>query len=53
MPTTMNFKDIDDIVRVTDQECFIMTRRMVAEEGIFAGASSGAACRCLKILTKT
>ncbi len=53
MPTTMNFKDIDDIIRVTDRECFIMTRRMVTEEGIFAGASSGAAIAgALKYLRK-
>ena len=53
MPSTMNFKDIDDIIRVTDRECFIMTRRMVAEEGIFAGASSGAAIAgALKYLRK-
>ena len=53
MPSTMDFNNVDDIVRVTDQECFIMTRRLVAEEGIFAGASSGAAIAgALKYLKK-
>ena len=53
MPSTMNFDHVDDIVRVTDQDCMITTRRMVAEEGIFAGASSGAAIAgALKYLKK-
>jgi cystathionine beta-synthase len=43
MPSTMSFDHIDDVERVTDHECFEMTRRLVAEEGIFAGASCGAA----------
>lgn len=43
MPTTMNFDNVDAVERVADQECFEMTRRLVAEEGIFAGASCGAA----------
>ncbi len=43
MPTTMNFENVDAVERVADQECFEMTRRLVAEEGIFAGASCGAA----------
>ena len=43
MPSTMDFKNVDDVERVTDQECFEMARRLVSEEGIFAGASCGAA----------
>jgi len=43
MPSTMDFQNVDDVERVTDQECFEMTRRLVSEEGIFAGASCGAA----------
>jgi cystathionine beta-synthase len=34
---------VDNIVRVSDRDSFLWTRRLVSEEGIFAGGSSGAA----------
>ncbi len=43
LPSTMDFQFVDDVVRVNDRECFHMTRRLVREEGIFAGGSCGAA----------
>ena len=43
LPSTMNLKCIDEIIRVDDKECFLMTRALVREEGIFCGGSSGAA----------
>lgn len=42
-PTTMNLKIIDDIVRVDDRECFLMTRDLTRLEGLFVGGSGGAA----------
>jgi cystathionine beta-synthase len=43
LPGTMNLKLIDEIIRVDDKECFLMTRALVREEGILAGGSAGAA----------
>jgi cystathionine beta-synthase len=40
-PSTMDFKVLDDIVQVTDQECFVWARRLVKGEGIFTGGSGG------------
>ncbi len=42
-PSTMNLKIIDEIVRVDDKECFLMTRDLVRLEGLFVGGSAGAA----------
>jgi cystathionine beta-synthase len=43
LPSTMDFKFVDDVVRVNDKECFLMTRRLVREEGLYCGGSCGAA----------
>src|SRR6202790_3269820 len=40
-PSTMNFKILDDVVQVNDQECFVWARRLVKQEGIFTGGSGG------------
>lgn len=39
----IDFDVIDDIVQVTDAESFATARRLVREEGIFCGGSSGSA----------
>src|SRR3954466_520049 len=43
LPSTMNLKMLDDIIRVDDKECFLMTRDLVRQEGLYVGGSSGAA----------
>ncbi len=43
LPSTLDFQFIDDVFRVNDRESFQMTRRLVREEGLFVGATSGAA----------
>lgn len=43
LPTTMNLKILDEVVQVSDRECFVTARRLLREEGVLAGGSAGAA----------
>lgn len=43
LPSTMDLRVLDDVVRVSDRECFSMARDLVRKEGMFSGGSAGAA----------
>ena len=43
IPTTLDLTLLDEVIQVSDAEAFRWTRRLVREEGIFGGGSSGAA----------
>ncbi len=38
---TLDFKLLDDVVQINDEDCFVYTRRLARLEGIFAGGSCG------------
>jgi len=40
-PSTMDFKVLDDVLQVNDQECFVWARRLARMEGVFTGGSGG------------
>jgi cystathionine beta-synthase len=42
-PSTINLSIIDDIIQLTDKECFDATRALARQEGIYTGGSGGAA----------
>lgn len=49
IPDNYDFKVIDDFVVIGDKESFIMTRKLLKMEGIYAGGSAGAAiCGAIK-----
>lgn len=43
IPGNYNFDVIDDWVMIGDKESFLMTRRLLTKQGIYAGGSSGGA----------
>lgn len=43
LPTALDLSVVDEVLQVGDKETFLTTRRLVREEGIFCGASSGTA----------
>ncbi|MDQ0231226.1 cysteine synthase A [Metabacillus malikii] len=44
IPSVLNQKVYDEILNITDEQAYDITRRMAREEGILVGPSSGAAC---------
>jgi cystathionine beta-synthase len=53
LPETVDLKVIDEMERVSDRESFLMTRRIVREEGLLVGGSSGTAAVAAIKLAKT
>jgi len=43
LPTALDLSVLDDVIQVDDKESFLWARRLVKEEGIFCGGSSGSA----------
>ncbi|MEP7357266.1 MAG: cystathionine beta-synthase [Anaerolineales bacterium] len=43
LPTAMDLSVVDEVLQVGDKETMLTTRRLVREEGIFCGGSSGTA----------
>lgn len=43
IPKNYDFSTLDDMVQVEDKESFLMTRRILKEEGIYCGISCGSA----------
>jgi cystathionine beta-synthase len=53
LPQTVDLKVIDEMVRVSDRESFLMARRITREEGLLVGGSSGTAAVAAVKLAKT
>lgn len=53
VPEVLNTKIVDEIIQVTNEEAFAMAKRLVREEGILGGISSGAnVCAALQVAAR-
>src|SRR5690349_8254476 len=52
-PSTMHFDVLDDVIQVTDRECFLVARNLAKTEGIFAGGSAGGCVSAALELART
>lgn len=53
LPETVDLRVIDEMVRVSDRDSFLMARRITREEGLLVGGSSGTAAVAAVKLAKT
>lgn len=53
LPETVDLKVIDEMVRVSDRDSYLMARRIAREEGLLVGGSSGTAAVAAVKLAKT
>jgi cystathionine beta-synthase len=53
LPETVDLKVIDEMVRVSDRDSFLMARRITREEGLLVGGSAGTAAVAAVKLAKT
>jgi cysteine synthase A len=54
IPDVLRTDQIDEIIKVTNEDAGVMTRRLAKEEGILAGISSGAAaCAALEVAKRS
>ena len=43
VPRVLNVDVVDEVIQVSNEQAFVMTRRLAKEEGLLVGISSGAA----------